>query len=156
MVGHALAGLANWLQPIWWGHLPGSRVSSDEGLFAKGSLYEDSRAEVQRAFDATYGRVKGYEGQFGVAYGEAQAGPLRPKLLAFVEEIGFYRSMATAALLGSILVPVFNALGRHHLPLIPWIPILMLATLLYVLRLRRFWRYVGEYVVGEILRKHRG
>lgn len=152
MVGHALAGFANWLQPVWWGRLPGTRVPSNQGLFSKGSRYEGRQADIERQFGNIYTYVHGFEAQFGVAYVEAQVGPLGPKLLTFVEEIGFYRAMATASLLGSILLPVFSLMDRHHLPLVPWVPILLGAAALYALRLRRFWRYVGEYVVGSVLR----
>lgn len=153
MVGHALAALANFFQASWWGHRPGSRLQSSEGLFDKAGRYAGTKDQVTKAFDSVYPNVSNFEAQFGIAYLEAQAGPLAPKLQAFVEQIGYYRSMATASALSLGLVLIFNALDRDHLPLFPWVPIFIASTLLYAYRFRRFWRYVGEYVVADVLRR---
>lgn len=94
-----------------------------------------------------------FEAQFGIAYADAQTGPLGPKLQALVEQIGYYRSMATASALSLAFVVVFNSLDHRHLPLFPWVPLFVLSTLLHAYRFRRFWRYVGEYVVADVLRR---
>src|SRR6266496_3784436 len=97
MIGHALAALANYFQPAWWGHLPGRRLLSSEGLFDRGGRYADTQQEVSAAFEEAFPSMGTFEARFGVAYAEAQAGPLGPKLQALVEQIGYYRSMATAS-----------------------------------------------------------
>lgn len=153
MVGHTLAALANFLQASWWGHRPGSRLQSSEGLFDKGGRYASTKDEVIKAFDALYPTVSTFEAKFGIAYAEAQAGPLAPKLQSLVEQIGFYRSMAAASAISLGLVLIFNALDHEHLPLFPWVPTFIVTTLLYGYRFRRFWRYVGEYVVADVLRR---
>jgi hypothetical protein len=153
MIGHALAAIANYFQASWWGHLPGSRLQSSEGLFDEGGRYAVTQQAVTTAFEEAFPSVKTFEAQFGVAYAEAQAGPLGPKLQAIVEQIGYYRSMATASALSLVVVVVFYSLGHRHLPLLLWTPLFLLLTLLNAYRFRRFWRYVGEYVVADVLRR---
>lgn len=151
VTGHVLAAVANFFQPIWWGHAPGSRLKSMEGLFDKAGRYADSRAEVLAAFNKQHPQVSNFEAQFGAAYQAAQKGPLAAKLLSMVEEIGYYRSMATASAVSCLLLVIFNCLDHHHLPLWPWLTVFVLSTGAHAYRFRRFWRYVGEYVTGEVL-----
>ncbi len=153
MIGHALAAIANYFQASWWGHLPGSRLQSSEGLFDKRGRYAGAQQEITRALEESFPSVPTFEAQFGIAYAEAQAGPLGPKLQALVEQIGYYRSMATASALSLVLVVVFSSMGHRHLPLLLWTPLFLFLTLLYAYRFRRFWRYVGEYVVADVLRR---
>ena len=151
MTGHVLAAVANFFQRVWWGHPPGGRLESSEGLFDKAGRYAGSKDDVLAAFSNRYPQVSSFEAQFGAAYQAAQKGPLAAKLLSMVEEIGYYRSMATASAGSFLLVLILNLLGHHHLPLTPWLPLFALATAAHAYRFRRFWRYVGEYVTGEVL-----
>jgi len=123
MIGHALAALANYFQASWWGHLPGRRLQSSEGLFAAGGRYPGTQQEVMTAFEEAFPSMQAFEARFGVAYAEAQAGPLGPKLQALVEQIGYYRSMATASALSVVVIVVFHILGHRHLPFYLWTPL---------------------------------
>lgn len=152
--GHVMVSIASFLQRIWWLQPPGGRLKSSQGLFDKNGRYADNKDAVLKAFNRSYPQISGFEAQFGVAYQEAQKGPLAPKLLAFVEEIGYYRSMATACAICLTLVVIFNWAGRDHLPIELWVPILVVSTVAHAYRFRRFWRYVAEYVTGEVLQKN--
>lgn len=151
MTGHIVVALANYFQPIWWGHSPGGRLESSEGLFDKGGRYEKSKDAVLAAFSSSYPNVDGFEAQFGIAYQQVQKGALGPKLLSIVEEIGYYRSMATASAICMLLVLVFRLFGRTHLEVLLWTPIFIVSMAAHAYRFKRFWRYVGEYVTGEVL-----
>jgi hypothetical protein len=154
MIGHALAGIANFLQPVWWGHLPGQRLRSSEGLFVKGGRFAGSEEAVRSKFAQRYPKLETFDEQFGIAYSEAQAGPLGSKMQALVEQIGFYRSAATASLLCLLSITFFGlVLNRAHMPLIPWAPVFLSLTLLYGYRFKRFWRLLAEYVVAEVFRQ---
>lgn len=149
--GHVLVSIANFFQPVWWLQPPGRRVKSSQGLFDESGRYAKSKDQVLKAFENAYPQVSEFEAQFGIAYQEAQKGPLAPKLLAFVEEIGYYRSMATASAICVLLVAVFNFAQHEHLPPGLWIPVFLVSTIAHAYRFRRFWRYVAEYVAGEVL-----
>lgn len=151
MTGHIVVALANYFQPIWWGHSPGGRLESAEGLFSKGGRYEKSKDAVLAAFSSRYPKVDGFEAQFGIAYQQVQKGALGPKLLSIVEEIGYYRSMATASGICFLLVIVYWLLDRDHLEALLWLPVFAVSAGAHAYRFRRFWRYVGEYVTGEVL-----
>lgn len=153
MIGHVLVAIANYFQPVWWWQPPGGRLESSQGLFDKPGRYAKSKDAVLAAFGKWYPQVTGFDAQFGIAYQEAQKGPLGAKLLSIVEEIGYYRSMATASAICFVLVLAFNLLGRHHLPLFPWLPIFLGSCAAHAYRFRRFWRYTAEYVTGEVLQK---
>lgn len=150
MTGHIVVAIANYFQPIWWGNRPGGRLQSSEGLFDKAGRYSESRDKVLAAFNSKYPKVDEFEAQFGIAYQEAQKGQLGPKLLSMVEEIGYYRSMATASVICFMLVILFNVCGHDHLELLPWAPLFIVSAIAHAYRFRRFWRYVGEYVTGEV------
>lgn len=154
--GHVLVSIANFFQRVWWLQPPGGRLKSSQGLFDKSGRYADSKDEVIKAFTKAYPQVSKFEAQFGIAYQEAQKGPLAPKLLAFVEEIGYYRSMATASAICIVLVVAFHVADHQHLPVELWVPLFAISTAAHAYRFRRFWRYVGEYVAGEVLQKSAG
>lgn len=151
MTGHVVVAIANLLQPVWFGHSPGTRLESSEGLFAKGGRFADDESAVRNAFKAQYPQLKSFEGQFGAAYVETQKGPLAAKLLSLVEEIGYYRSMAAASSMAALLVILYALAGKTHLPVWPWAAVLACACFAHAYRLRRFWRYVAEYVTADLL-----
>lgn len=151
VTGHIVVALANYLQPIWWGHRPGGRLKSSEGLFDEAGRYSTSKDAVLTAFSSKYPKVDDFEAQFGLAYQEAQKGPLGSKLLSIVEEIGYYRSMATASAICLVLLLAFRLLGRDHFEVLLWGPIFVASTAAHAYRFRRFWRYIGEYVTGEVM-----
>jgi hypothetical protein len=151
--GHVVVSIANIFQRVWWLQPPGGRLKSSQGLFDKSGRYADSKDEVTKAFSKAYPQVSDFEAQFGIAYQEAQKGPLASKLLAFVEEIGYQRSMATASAICIVLAVIFHLAGHRHLPIELWLPVFFVSTVAHAYRFRRFWRYVAEYVTGEVLLK---
>ena len=152
-IGHVIAAIANWFQPVLWGHLPGGRLSSSEGLFvAKKGPWASSEQEVREAFKAAFPVAVDFESQFKLAYAKAQVGPLGPRLQTFVEQIGFYRSGALACGLCLATVIVFTLMGRSHLHVCFWGPLFLFSLLAFAYRFRRFWVYLGDYVVRDVLR----
>ncbi len=152
LIGHALAALANWFESVWWGHRPGTSVSSTQGLFGKGGLYNaQEEKEIEDAFARAFPQLDGTQNRFRAAYSKAQEGPVARKIQVFVDQIGFYRSMATSTALGIPIVAIYGLAGRDHLPWFLWIPALGLATLAFVLRYRRFWIRTGDYVVRDMI-----
>jgi hypothetical protein len=151
-VGHVIAAAANWLQPALWGHLPGRHLASAEGLFGPKGAWTFSEQEVKDAFKARFPEASNFESQFKLAYAEAQTGPLGSKLQTFVEQIGFYRSGALACALCLVLVTAFALTGRSHLPVSLWGPLFLLSFVAFAYRFRRFWVYLGDYVVRDVLR----
>jgi hypothetical protein len=149
--GHIVVSIANFFQRVWWLQPPGGRLKSSQGLFDKSGRYAHSKDEVIKAFSKAYPQVSEFEAQFGIAFQEAQKGPLASKLLSFVEEIGYYRSMATASAICIVLVVIFHLTDHQHLPIELWLPIFAVSTIAHAYRFRRFWRYVAEYVTGEVL-----
>lgn len=152
LVGHALAALANWVEPVWWGNRPGRAVSSTQGLFGTGGLYNPrEEKEIQDVLARAFPQLEGTQNRFRAAYSRAQEGPLGGKIQTFVEQIGFYRSMAASTALGIPIVGAYCVTGRDHLPCVLWIPALGIATFAFVLRYRRFWIRTGDYVVRDVI-----
>ncbi len=156
VVGHALAAFANWLEPVWWGQRPGGVVATTQGLFGQGGLYNTrEEKEIEDAVAQAFPQLDGRQNRFRAAYTRAQEGPLGGKIQTFVDQIGFYRSMATSTALGVPIVAAYCISGRDHLPCVLWGPALGIATLAFVLRYRRFWIRTGDYIVRDvILRKN--
>ncbi len=152
VVGHALAAFANWLEPVWWGQRPGRVVASTQGLFGRRGLYNtQEEKEIEDALARAFPRLEGMPNRFRTAYSRAQEGPLGSKIQTFVDQIGFYRSMAASTALGIPIVVAYCISGRDHLSCVLWIPALCIATLAFVLRYRRFWIRTGDYVVRDVI-----
>lgn len=95
--------------------------SAQEGLFHDGARFANAENGVRGSFANLDPHLPTFEAQFGVAYAEAQVGPLATKLQALLKQIGFYRSAATACLLALLATVFFNvAPVRSHLPLLWW------------------------------------
>lgn len=92
-----------------------------------------------------------FESQFKLAYAKAQTGPLGPRLQTFVEQIGFYWSGAIASALCALLVIAFEVADKDHLPALFWSPIFLACSVTLGYRFRRFWTYLGDYVVRDVL-----
>jgi prepilin signal peptidase PulO-like enzyme (type II secretory pathway) len=59
--------------------------------------------------------------------------------------------MATASAICIVLVVVFHLADHQHLPIELWLPVFAVSVVAHAYRFRRFWRYVAEYVTGEVL-----
>lgn len=152
MVGHVLAAFANWLEPVWWGQRPGGVVATTQGLFGRRGLYNSrEEKEIEDAVVRAFPQLDGTQNRFRAAYTRAQTGPLGGKIQTFVDQIGFYRSMATSTALGVPIVAAYCLSSRDHLPCALWIPALGIATLAFVLRYRRFWIRTGDYIVRDVI-----
>lgn len=158
VTGHLVTALANWLEPVYWRDRPGQRVSSVKGLTGGGALYnEEEWKRVQEVLADLHPQLNNLENQFRVEYSLALKGPLGARLQTFVDQIGFYRAMATASAGSLVAVSAFAISGREHLPAPLWIPIFFVATLAFAARYRRFWTRLGDYVIREaISRKESG
>ena len=154
IVGHALSGLSNWVEPLAWWRRPGTKVSSSQGLFGKAGLYDEKEeSTIKAAFSKHYSDVSQFESQFRLAYSEALTSPIGPRLQTLVDQIGFYRSMMVASVFSAIIVLVTETRTNENLESFFWSPFFLLLGLTFGYRYRRFWVRLGDYVVRHTLLK---
>lgn len=151
VVGTANNAAAAKIQSVWLGQLPWQVADPFHGLFGKGRHWPD-RATVEQAFKERLGHPAL---EFGQLYrlGQArlrQAGKA-DTLDHLNQQIALHRGMAFASLVCTVLVITYWMLGKDHLPIVPWVPILAVATVLFALGFRRFWRWYGDHVIRNVL-----
>ncbi len=148
VVGHLNSAIAVALQPLAFGRGFGSRPPTTHGLFGeRGHFNEDEEAEIRALFDEHFGPELSFETQYDLAYTLIQHHEADQILRSMNEQIGFYRSMASASLIAIILVIAGALFGKNHLD--PWLAgtLLAVATGLFVYRFRWFWTRFGHNVV---------
>lgn len=152
IVGHLVTAVANWVEPLYWGEKPGGRVPSAQGLAGDGCLYDDEEWQrIEETFARLHSRLSSFENRFRVEYSMALKGDLGDRLQTFVDQIGFYRAMATASAGSVFVVTAYTISGRVHMPLIIWGPIFLFAAVAFAARYKRFWTRLGDYVVREAM-----
>jgi hypothetical protein len=152
VVGHLNAGLASWIEPGLWGDRPGGRTDSTWGMFGKRGPYDE---EDRPGVEADVCNAMG-ESPFRTAYNLGFTELRRQGQAGFLDilnsQIGLYRNLAVACGVCSIIVVGYNATDHQHLPLVPWLPILLVAAVVFTYRYRRFWVRFGDYVVRGVRR----
>lgn len=148
VVGHLNAAIAVFLQPVWWGHRPGTDVPSTEGLFVARGPYgpEDERA-FMAALRERFSSKHSDRALFELAYSALQRDGKDDRLQTLNQQIGFYRNAVSACLIAAAIVVLAAATGRSYLPVALWLPTLGVSVVLLVMRYRRFWVWFGGYVL---------
>jgi hypothetical protein len=145
-VGHAVAAVASWLEPVIWLHLPGTRQNPEWGMFGSGGTYDDAeRVLVVADLRVRYGDVDFRTG-YNLAYTELRQAGNDAALAIVNQQIGFYRNMSMSAAAGTLIVVGYWAVGRDALP-VAWALFLGTAAILFAYRYRRFWRRFGDEVI---------
>lgn len=149
VVGHANAAVAQYCQPLLWRQRPSNRSSSEWGMFGPHGAFpaEDDRDRVRAGLDAAYPGLS-FQQAFNSAVGKIRDSDDHLKVLN--SQIGLYRNLTAASLLSLVLVVYYNLSSHRHLPLLPWVPILVAVTLLFANRYRHFWRRYGAHVIYSV------
>lgn len=152
VVGTAIHTVGTYfVEPVALGDKPGGGPDSLWGQFGPTDRHSGEQEHFKSLFQERYGASTSLAAGFALARTEVQKDPSSSDGLDRLnQQIGFSRGMATACLVGLIIECVLSGVGRTHLLPAFWIPILGLATLLFVYRFRRFWRWYGDYVLRSI------
>jgi hypothetical protein len=147
VLGHAVAAVASWLEPILWGHVPGGKTDPTWGMFGRKGTYEESEQEaITIALTQRYGNMP-FRSAYNLAYTELQQAGKDHQLKVMNQQIGFYRNMSFACLLSAVIVAYVAIEGHTHLHMLPWAPFFLVSAALFSYRYRRFWRNFGDNVV---------
>lgn len=150
VAGHAVAAVATLIEPVFWGHLLGSRTDSSWGMFGGGAARYPTaeRATVEADLEKRFGKHD-FGTSFNLAYQALQQAGQDRQLKIMNQQIGFYRNMAASCLVSTGILAYLAYLGLGRLPSAVW-AVFLLVALLFVYRYRRFWRYFGDYVIRGI------
>lgn len=149
IAGNALSAFATWLEPLLLGGRPGSIPNGLWGQFAPGDRYAGRRDELLLVLRERYGEVSLEDG-YALARTEVRASAEGGGLEKLNQQIGFYRGMTVAAVVGLLIEVAFAAGWHTHLPPGLWIPVLGASVVLFSYRYRRFWRWYGDYVLRVV------
>lgn len=147
--GTAIGGFGAWLSPIALGKHPGAKSDPLWGLF-DGSDAEFDREQVHQRFEERLGQGK-LVVLYHLGYVRLQHENKAGRLDAINQQLAFNRNMAAAVLACLALVVLYAVMGKSHLPLLPWVPVLVVGLVLFTYRFRRQWRWFGTYVVRGVL-----
>jgi len=154
VVGHALAAVASWGEPIFWGDMPGGRTDPLWGVFGRnGPIDEERRPAIEHAIQARLKSVDGFPRLHRLGYTRLQQLGLDGHLQVLNQQIGFYRNMvvalvvAAAVQIGSFLV--LSIAPTYSLPAV--VVVEAGGALLFIYRYKRFWAYFGAAVLDGIL-----
>lgn len=147
LAGHALAAVASLAMPLAFGRAPWHPVPSSWGLRHSRRLGAPSEGELLRWLGAH--RDHGGDDVLETALTDARTKYRGHEHLRVVNsQIGFYRNAAAATATSAVLVVVYAVIGRRHLHVFVWTPLLLATTVLFSWRLRRFWLRFGEELVA--------
>lgn len=150
VIGHAVASIASWLEPVAWGHRPGQRPDPLWGAFGEGRRYtEADRPRLEGEFRDRFGVPDGLPTLYALGYTRLQQLKLDGHLQVLNQQIGFYRNTAAACLLaaGLHLCVRIREIGSND--------VLLLAAYaaglaLFTARYRRFWTYFSDAVIRGV------
>jgi hypothetical protein len=149
VIGHLNVAVANMLQPVAFGHRPFTRLRSTEGLFGNNGRYgEAERKEIEGEFAEFFPAASTFEERFQLGYTLLRQKQLDLALQTANQQIGLYRNLMAAAV---VCLPLLAAAAIGHGTLRPqiWIPLDVLAAVLFAIRFRRFWvGFANEVVRG--------
>lgn len=150
LIGHAVAAIASWLEPILWLHRPGSKTDPTWGMFGPRGTYDASeRIGIERDLARRFPSVS-FKTAYHIGRTALQQAGKDNQLKIMDQQIGFYRNSAVASLLAACIVFIEAIMGYHHLQLIPWLPLFLAIAFLFVYRYKRFWRIFGDNVIRGI------
>lgn len=149
VVGHLVAGLANFVAPVLWGRWPWDEPRSHDGAFDRNQyLHGYDKSKVLAVFEERVGPRPDLDRAFKAAAKRMHAGARAKRLDIFNQQIGFYRNTATACLISLALIIVFELAEptARNLPAPLWAPVFAVSTAVFARRYRRFWRLYGREV----------
>jgi hypothetical protein len=148
LVGHVLATVASWAQPIAWGHAPGQAANPLWGVFGRGGVYSAAEAESLVAeLEKRYGPGLHSKRLYQLAYTELQQREKEGRLMPLNSQIGFCRN-ASVALVFAAVAQLGGELGNVATPGTFWLlPTYVLAALVFAARYKRLWRQFGDNVL---------
>jgi hypothetical protein len=148
LVGQVLASIGAWLQPVAWGHAPGSIVDPLWGVFGKGATYSEAEAEqVVRELEGHFGPGLSRNRLYQLAYTELQQSGKEGRLAVLNSQIGMCRNSVAGFLVAAVAQIVAIMAG----PTLPNAGLLTAAYALgagvFVARYKRFWGQFGDNVI---------
>ena len=147
VIGHGIAAIASWLEPIAWGRRPGTHFDATWSLDTAYSSRElsaiHSSLSARYQVDDTLARL------YSLAYTELQQAEKGAFLATLNSQIGFYRNTAMACLISSGLI-LWAAYQQGATPLAIVGIGGAAGGVLFVWRYRRFNARFGDNVVRGI------
>ena len=151
VVGHLNVAVANMLQPVAFGHWPFTRLRSTEGLFGNHGRYREAeRKEIEDEFAGFFPAASTFEEQFRLGYTLLRQKQLDLALQTANQQIGLYRNLMAATVVCLPLLAAAAAADHHTLRPQIWIPLDVLAAVLFAIRFRRFWVGFADEVVRGV------
>lgn len=151
VVGTANNAGAARIQSIWLGQRPWHDPDPFHGLFGPNRPWPD-RHIIEEAFRNRLGHADlGFEQLYRLSQARLRQEGRAQTLDHLNQQIALHRGLALASLICTGLVITYHFFDKDHLPLIPWVPLLMIGTLLFALGYRRFWSWYGQHVIRNVL-----
>jgi hypothetical protein len=155
IVGHLNAAVANYLQPLAWGKRPGSRLPSSTGLFGNRGLYGSTpQHQIEQDFKAPFPEAHDFQQRFDLGYTLLRQKKLDTGAQIMNQQIGFYRNIAASVLAGIFIVVIATLWQHDTLHWWIWLPVGIVAEVLFVFRFRRFWVRFGNEIVRGVQALH--
>jgi hypothetical protein len=150
VIGHLNVAIANVLQPVAFGHRPFTRLRSTEGLFGDhGRYHEAEQKEIEDEFAEYFPAASTFEERFHLGYTLLRQKQLDSALQTANQQIGLYRNLMAATVVCLPLLAAAAATGHRTLRPQIWIPLDVLAAVLFAIRFRRFWvGFANEVIRG--------
>ncbi len=149
VVGHGVATVASWMEPLAWGHAPGRPTDPAWGLTGPRGAFEASEWDaISEQCRSRYPSASTFRSAWNMGYLELQAGTARDRLAMLNQQIGFYRNTTVACIASVVLVVAQWATGYQFLDPRVSLGIFGLGAVLFTYRFRRFWRYFGMEVAN--------
>jgi hypothetical protein len=150
LVGHAVAAIASWLEPVIWRQRPGSKTDPTWGMFGRGGTYEESeRQGIAADFERRFPSIP-FKSAYHIGRTELQQLGKDSQLKIMDQQIGFYRNSAFSSILAAAIVLITWRLGYNHFVVVPWLAVFLSMAVLFTYRYRRFWRIFGDNVVRGV------
>jgi hypothetical protein len=118
VIGHVNASAARWLAPLAFRTRPGGMPPATWRLFGPHGYQGEEADHVYECFDRSGpGSASSVSTRSRTRLQQLELdGPLR----SLNVQLGFYRNMATALLLATLVVVGWTLVGRNHLPWLAW------------------------------------
>jgi hypothetical protein len=146
LVGHVLAAIASFLEPLAWGHRPGSRVEplwGQDGPNGYGPELDNLASDLTER----YGEGHDLRRLYQLAHTEIQYAGKDERLRLLNSQLGFYRNAAVAFLVAAIAQLIVYVRGTPKIDTWPWIGLYLMFAILFIFRYRRFWRQFADNVI---------
>jgi hypothetical protein len=148
LIGHVLATIGSWAQPVAWGHAPGHTADPLWGVFGSRAVYSaDEAEELVHELQTKYGTGLSAGRLYQLAYTDLQQAGKENRLLTLNSQIGFCRN-TTIALIVAFLAQIVGELAAIATPGTSWlVPTYLAVCLVFIARYKRLWRQFGDNVL---------